>query len=53
MAKPGTYQGRHYTEWVDEVKRLKRENLLGEAPFGGRAMVSQFRRPSHRSCRAR
>jgi predicted RNA-binding Zn-ribbon protein involved in translation (DUF1610 family) len=31
MAKPGTYQGRHYTEWVDEVKRLKRENLLDEA----------------------
>ena len=31
MAKPGTYRGRHYTEWVDEVRRLKRENLLDEA----------------------
>ena len=31
MATPGTYKGRHYTEWVDEVKRLKRENLLDEA----------------------
>jgi hypothetical protein len=31
MATPGTYKGRHYTEWVDEVKRLKREDLLDEA----------------------
>ena len=31
MTKPGTYKGRHYTEWVDEVKRLKRENLFDEA----------------------
>ena len=26
----GFYQGKHFTEWVDDVKRLKRENKLDE-----------------------
>lgn len=26
----GFYKGKHYTEWVDDVKRLKRENKLDE-----------------------
>jgi len=26
----GLYKGKHYTEWVDDVKRLKRENKLDE-----------------------
>ena len=25
MAKPGQYRGRHYTEWVETVKTLKRD----------------------------
>ncbi|SRR6266545_5704601 len=24
--KPGYYKGKHYTEWVDQVKQLKRED---------------------------
>ena len=26
----GFYNGKHFTEWVDDVKRLKRENKLDE-----------------------
>jgi len=31
MAEPGFYKGRHYTEYVDEVQHLIRENKLEEA----------------------
>ena len=31
MEKPGNYRGRHFTEWVDTVKQLKRGNKLDEA----------------------
>ena len=31
MAKPGFYRGRHYTEYVDEVRLLLKENKLDEA----------------------
>ncbi len=29
--KPGQYKGRHYTEYVDEFKELKRQGKLEEA----------------------
>lgn len=29
--KPGEYKGRHYTEYVDEVKALKRQGKVEEA----------------------
>jgi hypothetical protein len=31
MTKPGLYKGRHYTEYVDEVQQLIRENKLEDA----------------------
>lgn len=31
MAEPGFYNGKHYTEYVDEVQHLIKENKLGEA----------------------
>lgn len=31
MDAPGFHQGKHYTEWVDTVKELKREGRLDEA----------------------
>lgn len=31
MGKSGTYQGKHYTEYVETVRQLKRENRLDDA----------------------
>ena len=31
MSQPGFHDGRHYTTYVDGVKKLKRDNQLGEA----------------------
>jgi hypothetical protein len=31
LAEPGFYKGRHYTEYVDEVQHLIRENRLEDA----------------------
>lgn len=29
QSEPGQYQGRHFTEWVDTVRKLKRDGQLG------------------------
>lgn len=31
MSQPGHHEGRHYTEWVEDLKDLKREDRLDEA----------------------
>ncbi|MGZ4846476.1 MAG: hypothetical protein ACXV2E_00720 [Halobacteriota archaeon] len=31
MTKPGFYNGKHYTEYIDDVKRLMREDRLDDA----------------------